>query len=101
MPWSSCTRTLLWYFRCRSVLPSRRSGNLMTLSLLTHYFPSASALLPICVKCCSNVLAKLSCTLDESSPRRSQVYLSLIRPALASLPRLNPRQLWLLPSGTI
>ena len=46
-------------------------------------------------------LAKLSCTLVESSSRRSQVYLSLNRPALASLPELNPSWPWLLPSGTI
>ena len=101
MPWSSYTRTSLRYSRCCSILPCRLSRNLMTLSLLTPCFPSARALLPIYVRCYSNFLAKLLCTLVESSSRRSQVCWSLIQPALASLPGLNQRQLWLLPSGTM
>ena len=98
---SSCTRTLLRCSKCLSILLSRLSGNLMTLSLLTHYFSSAKALPSICVRCYLNFLAKLSCSLVVSSSRRPQAYWSLILPALASLPRLNPSRRWLLLGSTI
>ena len=99
--WSSYTRTLLWCSRCFSILPSRLSGNPMIMSLLTHRFPSVRTLPSMFVRCYSNFLAKPSCSLIVIFLRRPQVYLYLILPALASLLRLNPSRLWLLPSSTI
>ena len=100
-PSPSYTRTLLRYSRCFSILPFRLFSHLRTLSLLRHFFPSAGALLPTRVRFYSNFLANMSCSLVEISSRRPQIYWSLIRLALASLRRLNPRQLQLLSASTM
>ena len=101
MLWSSYTRTLLRCFRCFSILLSRLSGNPMTMSLLTHCFLSAKTPPSIFFRCCSNFVAELSCSLVVIFLRRPQVYWDFILPALASLLRLNPSRLWLLPGSTI
>ena len=62
---------------------------------------SADTLLSECQVFIRFFLANMPCSLAERSSRRPQVYRSHIPPALASLLRLNPRRLWLLPRGTI
>ena len=104
MLWSSYTKISLRCSRCFSILPSRLSGILVALSLLTHCFPIVITPPSIFVRCFQffgKIVVQPCHDLFQKATVSTQIYLYLILPALASLLGLNLSRLWLLPGSTI